>query len=276
MCKSNKDGLQTYCKDCRKAAYNSKRDEICQKRNQKYKETHLKDFEIPEGYSKCSVCGEIKPLIEFGKGSNKNGARSNCKECRKKAYWENRDAEIEANHRNYEKHKEARQEQAKKYKFEHSEWYKNYSREYYKANSEKIKAMSAEQYKHLTEEQKAHRKEYAKEYNSTEHGKKIKAVHSEKRRAMKHNADLGFTLNDWESLIKEFNGECAYCGTKCKPTQDHIIPLINGGMHTKSNIVPACSRCNSSKHASDVGKWYKKQPFFSQEKYEKIILHIGE
>lgn len=46
---------------------------------------------------------------------------------------------------------------------------------------------------------------------------------------------------------------CAYCGRRIprnprKRHADHVIPLCRGGRHAVGNIVPACQRCNVSKH----------------------------
>jgi 5-methylcytosine-specific restriction endonuclease McrA len=55
------------------------------------------------------------------------------------------------------------------------------------------------------------------------------------------------TLVQWRDVLAQYNGHCAYCGKKVKLTLDHIIPLSRGGKHSKDNVVPACSHCNSSK-----------------------------
>jgi hypothetical protein len=70
-----------------------------------------------------------------------------------------------------------------------------------------------------------------------------------------------------------FNGRCAYCGTHGKMTVDHVVPLSRGGFDEASNIVPACTKCNSSKHARPVLEWYQSQPFFKQSQWDKIVRH---
>jgi 5-methylcytosine-specific restriction endonuclease McrA len=57
------------------------------------------------------------------------------------------------------------------------------------------------------------------------------------------------TLEQWEGIKRAFGYRCAYCGQCGKLTMDHVTPISKGGDHTLSNVVPACSRCNSSKHA---------------------------
>jgi 5-methylcytosine-specific restriction enzyme A len=49
---------------------------------------------------------------------------------------------------------------------------------------------------------------------------------------------------------------CHYCENsfqKMELTMDHKIPIIRGGMSSKSNVVPCCKACNSAKkYQTDV------------------------
>lgn len=69
-----------------------------------------------------------------------------------------------------------------------------------------------------------------------------------RRRAVKYGALADFTQEQWDEMQAAYKFRCVYCHKKpAKLTQDHIIPLRNGGQHTLSNIVPACHACNSKK-----------------------------
>lgn len=114
-------------------------------------------------------------------------------------------------------------------------------------------------------------------YNIRRKENRHKKVHSDfignqKRRG---EATPEFTHQEWKETVIFFGGECAYCG--CTPhkgkslTRDHLQPVSAGGITTQSNIVPACASCNSSKGAEDFKDWYMKQPFFSQERMNKIF-----
>ena len=55
------------------------------------------------------------------------------------------------------------------------------------------------------------------------------------------------------TILTQFDGCCAYCGSDRRPgamrmAQEHMTPLARGGSHTASNVVPACKHCNSAKH----------------------------
>lgn len=80
------------------------------------------------------------------------------------------------------------------------------------------------------------------------------ATAQRKRRAFKANAPINdFTAAQWKAMKEHYGHRCVYCGRKMQRlTQDHIVPLSQGGSHTYSNIVPACSTCNSKKGTGKV------------------------
>lgn len=84
----------------------------------------------------------------------------------------------------------------------------------------------------------------------------IFTIGNTRRRARKAQASRNdFTAQEWKEMQQHYNYRCVYCPADCqqckqrthKLTQDHITPLSKGGSHTKSNIVPACARCNAKK-----------------------------
>lgn len=84
-----------------------------------------------------------------------------------------------------------------------------------------------------------------------------------------------FSHQEWKECLIFFQGECAYCGATPRKgqrlTRDHLEPISSGGRTIQSNIVPACASCNSSKGAEDFREWFMKQPFFSQERLNRIF-----
>ena len=75
------------------------------------------------------------------------------------------------------------------------------------------------------------------------------AAQTESRRARKMNAPgYGYTTTDLvRQRMEMFAGRCFYCFDTAD-TMDHRIPLVRGGAHLPSNLVPACRSCNSRKH----------------------------
>ena len=52
----------------------------------------------------------------------------------------------------------------------------------------------------------------------------------------------------WKEKVAK--GICHYCGGIFSPaslTMDHIVPIARGGKSTKSNTVPSCKKCNTTK-----------------------------
>lgn len=84
-----------------------------------------------------------------------------------------------------------------------------------------------------------------------------------------------FSHQEWKECVIFFGGECAYCGGTTRKgqrlTRDHLEPISKGGRTVQSNIVPACATCNSSKGAEEFKEWFMKQPFFSQERLNRIF-----
>ena len=70
------------------------------------------------------------------------------------------------------------------------------------------------------------------------------------RRALKANAPVNdLTHAQWLEIQDAQDHRCAYCHKRCKGklTQDHIVPLSQGGSHTLNNVIGACRSCNSRK-----------------------------
>lgn len=70
-------------------------------------------------------------------------------------------------------------------------------------------------------------------------------------RARAAGATGSHTQEEWEALLRQFDGKCAYCGADAT-TRDHVVPLIRGGADSIDNIAPACHSCNSSKRDRPV------------------------
>jgi 5-methylcytosine-specific restriction endonuclease McrA len=64
------------------------------------------------------------------------------------------------------------------------------------------------------------------------------------------------TATEWNDILNFYDHSCAYCG--CKPARieiDHVIPVSRGGLHHRSNVVPACRRCNANKNDHLMNEW---------------------
>lgn len=114
-------------------------------------------------------------------------------------------------------------------------------------------------------------------YNIRRRENSSKKKHSDFVGSMKRRGEtnVSYTHEQWKETVIFFEGECAYCGRTTRRgerlTKDHLVPVKDGGLTTQDNIVPACSSCNASKGASEWREWYMKQPFFSQERMNRIF-----
>jgi 5-methylcytosine-specific restriction endonuclease McrA len=136
----------------------------------------------------------------------------------------------------------------KAHRADHKEDIAAYSRAYYAANRTALLA-SNRAYVIANSEAVA---KYNREYTAAHLAEANARWH--KRRARIAAAPINdLTVAQWLEIKAAFGGCCAYCGMPCDAlTQDHIVPLVKGGSHTASNIVPACRSCNARKSAMPV------------------------
>lgn len=165
--------------------------------------------------------------------SQSDGYRPECKECRKaysRAYHERNASQIRA--------------KVKRWKAENRQHAIEYGRRWRKENVDKKRAIDKRWYD-------ANRERVA-EYATKPIRRAYARVNAKNQKA-KRKAAAGATveqisLAEWAALQAEYSGLCVYCHTRPEAlTMDHVVPLIDGGSHTKDNIVPACGRCNREK-----------------------------
>jgi hypothetical protein len=78
-----------------------------------------------------------------------------------------------------------------------------------------------------------------------------------------------------KQIFENWDRTCAYCGEHAD-TLDHVIPRHRGGLTIRRNLVSCCRRCNGSKGSDEVWRWFKAQPFFDQERADRIQEWIDE
>jgi len=99
-------------------------------------------------------------------------------------------------------------------------------REYAAANRDRIREYDAAYRKANRERVRFHRNNY-------DHRKRA------------NGGDL--THEDWLDIRASFGGRCVYCSNQDQIELDHLVPVSNGGQHSKDNVVPACMTCNRTK-----------------------------
>ena len=167
-------------------------------------------------------------------------------------------------HQRYAANREKLVARQRKYTSEHRQEIYARNRAYAARNRTKIRAKQHETYLRNLEANRARdrergRQRYAKDPKAhNDYMKKWRAANPERARAYvrlathRRRAGAGGDLirvEDWEQLLRKFEGRCGYCGEHQGPIEaDHRVPLSRGGQNTIENIVPACRRCNRRKH----------------------------
>lgn len=74
-----------------------------------------------------------------------------------------------------------------------------------------------------------------------------RTAHTKRRLAMYRTNVMTLTREQWATIQRRYDYRCAYCHQHKPLTQDHIVPISQGGFHTHVNVIPACQPCNSKK-----------------------------
>lgn len=263
--KGNKDGLQYYCKECRGYSF-----------------TDYVLEEPKKGHYFCITCKREFPLTSkyWNKGNNKHGLRSECRDCTK-AYDEQwRKENPHAWDEWYEENREYKKAKCREWIEDNKEYKKEYDKEYMELNGDRVRAQRRKYRRenpHVArawyEQNKKSRAEYNREWSRS--NKEKLNNYYQKRRARKESLPNTLTVEQWNSIIEDFNHQCAYCGEDTELTREHFIALSRGGEYTHNNIIPACKSCNSSKMDKDFFQWYPTKDYYSKERKEFILEYLG-
>ena len=215
----------------------------------------------------CTKCKQEKIIIEFSKDKSKtDGISSHCKECVKTYKSKNKERTSEYN-RNYQKENKTKihlqsteyykinkdniNSNKKEYRKLNSSYISTYNKAYYNQNADKI----LNQKKTYRE---SNRELYLFKLKSYQKTDKFKISHrniQHKRRSITKQGDV----TTRQLLELEQNAKvCYWCNVSLKKVKihiDHYIPLSKGGLHTVSNLVVSCPKCNQSKCAKDPLKF---------------------
>lgn len=200
----------------------------------------------------CTRCGSLGPF-----NKQKGGWTSRCRECTKAASRRYREAYPE-------KGRAAR----KRWALAHPDEVRAGKARYRETHREKCNAVTAAWQKRYPEKMREKARKWQAENpegavawkaananrlvqyrrrGGQKHPDKVRAF-CQARRARVAGAPGRFGVADWRVILDVFGHRCAYClRSDVKLTQDHVVALSRGGEHDASNIVPACSSCNTRK-----------------------------
>lgn len=265
-------------------------------------------MKCPYCIKKCSKCGRLlvaNTMNFHKKKGGKWGLRKDCKECcnkYQKQYYRDNKNDVDKKHRQYHKdnknkinerhrrhyqnNKEEEREKQKQYYQNNKEKVNKKHKQHYQNNKEQINEKHKQYYCNNKDWFKEYHKEYDKKYYD-EHREDIlkrckeykennpeKAFNNNnKRRLREESQGRGITKEQWLEMMNFFDWKCAYSGitlSKETRTVDHVVSLNKNGEHEIWNLVPMYKPYNSSKGVKDMLEWYKEQPFYSEERLNKI------
>lgn len=78
-----------------------------------------------------------------------------------------------------------------------------------------------------------------------------------RRRGRESQAGGTYTWTEVIGIFLKFGRRCAYCQQPIsgQPDPDHVVALSRGGSNSITNILPACSLCNSDKRHLSLEEW---------------------
>lgn len=254
--------------------------------------------------NKTKLCGSCKNDFilsdeNFAKSiRSKDGFANICKTCKReydKKYREKNKKKIADSRVKYhEKNREKLLLKSKKWRDENKDYLQQFraenredikrrNKEYWAKNKEdekiRIKKWRQENADHIKRYRKINRdrdKEAARKWYRTERGRSLSITRTNQRRAKIKKLRNDFTAKQWSECLNHFEYNCAYCGKHYELLeQEHFVPVSKNGHFTKSNIVPACKSCNTSKSNKSFFDWYPKQKHYSIERENKILSYLG-
>jgi len=264
---------QLYCSESchNKATYQNNKEEI-KRRSREWTKNNLKgtpkgrkprEHRIINGedHALCSKCKRWLTVDNFFKKSTTlDKLTPQCKDCIKEYCYINRDRTSVY----LKKYQSDNKEEISKYK---SDWASKQGSDYHDRRNE--------YFAKYREENKDQISAMHKERNQREDVKNKNRVYVLRRRTRIKNLPAEMTPADWVKCLEYFDYKDAYTGNLMdKVSQDHIIPISNGGGYIKNNIVPCENSVNSSKGDKEMVFWFTSQPFFSEERLEKIYKWI--
>jgi 5-methylcytosine-specific restriction endonuclease McrA len=76
-----------------------------------------------------------------------------------------------------------------------------------------------------------------------------------RHRAKKHNLYNDLSIQEIQSVIKEYKNLCCFCGCDSE-VLDMAYPLRNGAPNIQANVLPLCKGCKDKKGNNDLTAMY--------------------
>jgi hypothetical protein len=215
--KRNNSGLQSQCKDCKRAYEQANKDRI----SAQVKAYRTRNTDKLRARDKKKYHDNLEVSRKKSRDAmRKRRADGKIDAEKKKQYARERYRLDPERHRAYNRH----------YQQDNLEQRQQTMARYRERNKEKIRA-------------------YAKE--NRHQGKAARS----RRRARLRSAGGSFAARQWRDLCIAYDHRCLCCGKaepEIKLTPDHVIPLVHGGSNAITNIQPLCLICNLRKGTKTI------------------------
>ena len=135
------------------------------------------------------------------------------------------------------------------YQREHKDLKKKWGKKYYDSHRDRESQRKKEAYRKNPEVFSARVRRYRE--SDPERCVELYRKIGDLRRTRERGAVGWYTRAQWMARVSFYGWKCYYCRvalTLKTLTRDHRIPLSRGGSAWPSNLVPACKKCNCSKH----------------------------
>jgi 5-methylcytosine-specific restriction endonuclease McrA len=76
-----------------------------------------------------------------------------------------------------------------------------------------------------------------------------------------------------QSIFEAWAHRCAYCNAPAE-SLDHVLAKVRGGLTVRTNLVPACLRCNRLKSHREVFSWWRNQPFWCPDAQAALVAWL--
>lgn len=266
----HKNGLQSWCNNCRKEYYEKNKEKILKERKNYYQDNK----EIILNKSKKYYKENKEKALEQKKKYYQNNKERILK--KEKEYRKNNKEKIAIYKKNYQQ-KDSRKEYREKYYQNNKERILNNRKNYYQNNRDRLLENQKEYYHNNKEARVEYNKEYFRNNPHIGFNNRLK-----RKERLENVCGSGITKKEWYEIMNSTDWTCFYCeeyiGNKNrKRTLDHIIPVSRGGPNTKENLIPSCKRCNCSKNDKIGNEWkyFNSLPKEKQEHITKTIDKYG-
>ncbi len=105
-------------------------------------------------------------------------------------------------------------------------------------------------------------------------------VDNARRAALSAGLDADITAPEWREILAACDNECLFCGAQGASTTLELalaVPAARGGPATKTNCVPTCRSCRSSKGVDDPlqDRYWIGLPPRARERLWAFWDHVG-